>query len=107
MIETTTVAGPIIGASAGKASAAICGFTAMTIAAAFFSVSGSGLSRTPRAASAAIGGAGWGSNTAILPGARAGLQPALEQGAAHLAGAAQNDRAGEVAQVAVLFGRRI
>ena len=35
MIETTTVAGPIIGASAGKASAAICGFTAMTIAAAF------------------------------------------------------------------------
>ena len=61
MIETTSVADPTNGFSAGPASRNICGFTATTsVSAAPLSF---GLSRTPLAANALISSDGYGSIT--------------------------------------------
>ena len=70
MIEITIVDAAIIGASAGITCSAICGFTAMTMAAAPVSASARGLSRTPRSASVLICGDGEGSMTATFVGFR-------------------------------------
>ena len=68
MIETTSVDGAIMGAAAGTTSAATCGLTAMTMAAALGSPRMAGLSRRPRSASAVICGDGCGSITATFAG---------------------------------------
>ncbi len=98
MIETTTVEAPTNGASAGITSGAICGLTAITIADASPTASAAGLSRRPRAASAVISGAGCGSSTAILLRVEPEREPAFQHGAAHLAGADQQERAGEIGE---------
>src|SRR6266849_6394420 len=67
MIETTTVEGDISEATFGMIPAAICGFTAITIASGQVDA-GSGLIRTPRAESAATDAAGWGSITTMQAG---------------------------------------
>ena len=57
-----------------------------------------GLSRTPRAASAAISSDGFGSIDGDLRGIEAEREPAFQHRAAHLAGTDQHQRAGEVAE---------
>ena len=55
--------------------------------------------RTPRAASAAISGAGCGSWIATFVRIEPEREPAFQHRAAHLAGADEHERAGEVLQV--------
>ena len=64
MIETTSVDDPANGRNCGPASPNVCGFTAITSAATVPISLGTGLSRTPRAASALISSDGYGSITA-------------------------------------------
>src|SRR5262249_32724614 len=72
MIETTTLAAPTNGATAGIASGAVCGLTATTTAATSPTASGAALRRRPCAVSAEISGEGCGSSTATLAAARPG-----------------------------------
>ena len=58
-----------------------------------------GLSRTPRAASAAISADGLRLEDGDLRGIEPEREPAFQHRAAHLAGADQHERAGEVAEV--------
>ena len=84
----------VSGFSVGTTSAASCGLIAMTMTLGV--VDRAGLIRTPRAASAAISSAGCGSSTAIFVRIEPEREPALQHRAAHLAGADQHERAGEV-----------
>ena len=94
MIETTTVLASISAASGGSASGAVCGFTAMTRAATGADDRRFGLMRTPRLPSALIACDGCGSSTTIFFGVSSRREPAVQHGAAHLAGADQHERAG-------------
>src|SRR5262245_45244009 len=67
MIEPTTVEGVISEAPLGMVSAAVRGFAAITVARGQIEA-GSGLMRTPRAQSALIDAAGWGSITTMQAG---------------------------------------
>ena len=98
MIESTTVERPTSGASGGTASGATCGLTAMMMAAASPSSALSGLRRSPRPASAAISRCGLRLKHGDLAGVNAEAQPAFQHGPAHLAGADQDDRAGEAVE---------
>src|SRR6266487_4537701 len=69
MMDTTTVAPPTNGASAGMTSSATCGLTATTTAATSPTASRDALRRRPRALNAAISRLGCGSITAIFAGA--------------------------------------
>ena len=98
MIETTTVAAPTNGASAGITSGAICGFTATTTAATSPSAPGDGLRRRPRRAQRRDLARGLRLDHGDLLGAKPERQPALQHGAAHLARADQQDGSGQIAE---------
>ena len=96
MIETASVPDRSADLSVGTTVAASCGLIAITITLASSTVAG--LMRTPRAASAAISSAGRGSTTAIFCGSSPSASQPSQHRAAHLAGADEHERAGEVAE---------